>query len=198
MPLGQLISVELAHLYHNRRLQPLKAISSELLFARFAWSILTDEIYPFWSSDGVFTVQVYDTEAGQYTIKDLRATQIKELASLFSPSSRSRSVSPRKRRFNQDPADYDGHNEDGSEEEEEEEWHGIARGRRRKRSWDYESVPGLATSFTTSAATSRFQLDTSPNRAETQHDIIDDADESRKRPRLGSSHDHLDCSIDQT
>jgi len=37
---------ELAELYHNRMLQALIGISVELLFARFAFSIFTDELYP--------------------------------------------------------------------------------------------------------------------------------------------------------
>ncbi|RFU72841.1 hypothetical protein TARUN_9414 [Trichoderma arundinaceum] len=175
IPLRQRGARELAHLYHNRCLQPLR---------------------------GIATVQVYNTETAQYAIKDLRAAQVKEFSSLFGPSSRSRSVSPRKRQFNPDATDcIDSQSED--EQGAEEDWMEVPRGRRRKRSWDYdESVPDLATSMTTlvSAATSqvrpeavsdetgaRDQYSPSLNvSAGGEHD-----ESSRKRSRLEPPDSHL-------
>ncbi|UKZ81278.1 hypothetical protein TrVFT333_009050 [Trichoderma virens FT-333] len=168
IPPGEIGATELAHLYHNRRLQPLSGISLEFLLARFAWSIFTDALYPFLKNHGMFTVQIYDPEVDQYAIKDLRSLQIKGLSLIFS-----RDISSRRRQHSEDePEEYDVEEEE--EEESEEEWPG--RGRRRRRSGDY-SVPGL-------------QFDLSPSPAETQNRVnlegsVDDADEScRKRPRV--------------
>jgi len=58
-------SPELAGLYHNRSPQPIRGVSVEYLFARFAWSLFTDEQIPFFGLDREYTVRFWNEAKGE-------------------------------------------------------------------------------------------------------------------------------------
>ncbi|TGJ79384.1 hypothetical protein E0Z10_g9373 [Xylaria hypoxylon] len=106
---------ELRTLYHNRLLQPTfvsaSDIAPEFLFARFAWAILSDEYYRLLKSDWLqYRVLIFDPETGKRQEQDMRRKALDQNVHLFSRRSRSRNVSPRKRRIESvedEVGDYD-------------------------------------------------------------------------------------------
>ncbi|KAK1762450.1 hypothetical protein QBC33DRAFT_461377 [Phialemonium atrogriseum] len=82
-------SVELVSLYHNRILHPLSGVSVKLLLARFAWSIFTDEIFPFFSGTQEYAVLLFDLETGKAITNRLRPSQIRARSSMFEAFTRS-------------------------------------------------------------------------------------------------------------
>jgi hypothetical protein len=142
-------STEMVHLYQNRMPHPVTGISVELLFARFAWSIFTDNILTFFRGVHEYSVLLFDTQTGGQQTRELYAPQINKLPSLFGSSVRSRSVSPRKRNNNEISGEDYGDAVDqfasGQWMEEEEQ----PRGRRRKRDWSppVASTPSLSLSM---------------------------------------------------
>ena len=152
-------SGQLASLYHNRALQQLvRGIAVEFLFARFAWTLFTDENMPFLSGALSHNVLLFNLAEGRLGEESLRATEVRKHANIFETyASSSRSVSPRKRSrpgnsvgrtaaedFESlsylgvsdegggwDASDVDDDYDD--DESDEEQW---TRGRRRKRSYD--------------------------------------------------------------
>ncbi|KAH6874601.1 hypothetical protein B0T10DRAFT_586244, partial [Thelonectria olida] len=90
-------STELVHLYQNRLPQPLVGISAELIFARFARALFTNEIFPLFSGMHEYEVLLCYPETGQHSTKRLRAPEIRGKLLLFDKYPRSRSTSPRKR-----------------------------------------------------------------------------------------------------
>lgn len=125
---------ELHTLYHNRRLHgAANGISIEFLFARFAWSILCAEMYPFLKGPCVYAVKLFDLKAGEQTLKDLQRDDIAKSAHIFSRLAYSRSVSSQKRKAGN--ADfYEAYEGDSDDYEEE-----RTRGRRKSRSLDYNA-----------------------------------------------------------
>lgn len=102
-------------LYHNRAPQPVSGISREFLLARFAWSIFTDEILPFFQVD-IYKYNVLLFENGQTTVEELSGgKQVKDRATIFGPASSSRSVSPKKRAREQEQ-------EQGRDSETADDW----------------------------------------------------------------------------
>lgn len=137
-------------------------VSAELLFARFAWALFTDEIFPFFGGFQEYSVLLFDISIGGLSDRKLRAPQIREKSVLFGRYPSSRSVSPRKR--NLDQVCQELHDEAGGSSNDWGEGTGDdlgweddePRGRRRKRSWDsstYRSPPGLTNESHSSAAT---------------------------------------------
>lgn len=92
-------SSELVALYQDRSPYAVSGIAVQLLLARFAWALFTDENFPFLKGTQQYAVLLFDLEKGAAVIERLRAPQIAAKASLFDTWSRSRSVSPRKRQL---------------------------------------------------------------------------------------------------
>lgn len=139
-------------------------IAVELLFARFAWSIFTDNIVTLFRGVHEYSVLLFDTGTGCQWTRELYAPQIHKLPALFGSSVRSRSVSPRKRSNNEvSEEDHDGAADGpplhGSEAEGGESYSNAVgrfacgeeerRGRRRKRDWSPAAVstPSLSMSM---------------------------------------------------
>jgi hypothetical protein len=119
-------------LYHNRAPQPICGISVEFLFARFAWSLFTDEHIPFFGSDLDYVVRLLDKAKGEAETQSLGGPDVNNRAQLFaSVPSQSRSVSLKKRSYSaygdeaEDVTDYEYDDDDGGDE--------PPRGRPRKR-----------------------------------------------------------------
>ncbi|KAL8382021.1 hypothetical protein RB595_006008 [Gaeumannomyces hyphopodioides] len=88
-------SVQLVNAYHNRLTQqPLRGLSLEMLFTRFAWALF--QITPFFSGQQKYTVRIWDDAAGRAEDVTLPAKDIAEIARIFEPAG-SRSASPKKR-----------------------------------------------------------------------------------------------------
>ncbi|KAK3904798.1 hypothetical protein C8A05DRAFT_13369 [Staphylotrichum tortipilum] len=92
-------SPELVGLYHNRSPQSIRGISLECLFARFAWSLFTDEHVPFFGSGLKYAVRLWSEEKNEAEIQTLRGHDIGSRTQVFDSTTRSqsRSISPRKR-----------------------------------------------------------------------------------------------------
>ncbi|KAH6628869.1 hypothetical protein F5144DRAFT_494826 [Chaetomium tenue] len=161
-------SPELVGLYHNRSPQPIRGISGECLFARFAWSLFTDEHIPFFLSDLQYVVCLWDKAKGEAEIRTMRGLDVRSSAQVFeSTRSMSRSVSPKKRspRTEGDAlADSgDGYSSDDGDNTSGKQGLVVLdeppRGRSPKRSWerlgrDEGQVPSLAFSFAFAAQSS--------------------------------------------
>ncbi|KAI0535596.1 hypothetical protein GGR58DRAFT_438614 [Xylaria digitata] len=107
---------ELRSLYHNRLLQPSLVpafdIAPEFLFARFAWTILSDEFYRLLKSHLLqYRVLIFDPETGERQEQDMRRQALDQKVHLFPRGSRSRNVSPRKRRIGSAEDEVDDSNE---------------------------------------------------------------------------------------
>jgi hypothetical protein len=150
-------SGQLADLYHNRAMQqhPVRGIAVEFLFARFAWTLFTDENMPLLSGAVSHNVLLFNPAEGRLGEESLRAAEVRKHANIFDTySSSSRSVSPRKRSRpghslgRTDAEDFEslsylGVSDEGDSwdvsdveddnESDQEQW---TRGRRRKRSDD--------------------------------------------------------------
>jgi hypothetical protein len=130
------INSELVPTYHNRSPAPLTGISIQHLFARFAWSLFSEPIMPFFKGMVEYRVLLFDPETAETKEAKLRATDIRSNLTIFDAPSRSRSVSPRKRQRDSSAQDkYSEALEEDDAEEEEEDWQ--PRGRRRKRRCDH-------------------------------------------------------------
>lgn len=154
-------SPELIGLYHNRQPQPITGISVECLYARFAWSIFTDEHMPFFQSDLTYSVRLWSSVTGEAEIRNQKGLDVKSISRIFeSARSQSRSVSPKKRSRGSGPADggYDcsssvdenNASDDDSGGDSNNDNDHPPRGRPRKRRWDGDDLPGLSNSFTSS------------------------------------------------
>ncbi|KAI0153301.1 hypothetical protein GGR57DRAFT_150677 [Xylariaceae sp. FL1272] len=156
-------SPEFVGLYHNRYPQSIRGISIECLFARFAWSLFTDEHVPFFGSDLEYTVRLWDKAKGEPETQILRGLDARSRAQIFeSTRSQSRSVSPKKRSLSAHRGD-DGEGADGYSSDNSVSYVDgyeanilddlVSRGRPRKRTWEIsrradEQVPSLSGSFT--------------------------------------------------
>jgi hypothetical protein len=165
-------SAELVCLYHNRAPQTIKDIPVELLLARFAWSIFTDNILTLFKGSQEYAVLSFDLKSGKHVTRRMFSPQIRNISSLFGSYSRSRSVSPRKRNVDELSQHALAVNDDindfslmvdqlvsgqchGKIPQEQE-----PRGRRRKRSWqDVENSPPDLANSATSVATSSWTAD---------------------------------------
>ncbi|KAL8364907.1 hypothetical protein RB595_003947 [Gaeumannomyces hyphopodioides] len=91
-------SIQLVDTYHNCLTQPLRGLSPEMLFARFAWALFHEEIVTFFRADEAVVVRTWDKAAGCVKDDTLRANAVARIAQVFEPAgTRSRSGSPRKR-----------------------------------------------------------------------------------------------------
>ncbi|KAK4144476.1 uncharacterized protein C8A04DRAFT_27662 [Dichotomopilus funicola] len=98
-------SDQLPGLYHNRALQePVRGIAVEFLFARFAWTLFTDEHMPFLKGFVEHTVLLYNLSEDRVEEEKLHSAEIRMQAKLFGSYSSSRSVSPRKRPRSSQPS----------------------------------------------------------------------------------------------
>jgi hypothetical protein len=130
------ITSELVPTYHNRSPAPLTGISIQHLFARFAWSLFSEPIMPFFKGMAEYSVLLFDPETDETKEAKLRATEIRSNLTIFDAPWGSRSVSPRKRqRDSSAQDDYSEAPEEDDIEEEEEDWQ--PRGRLRKRRCDH-------------------------------------------------------------
>ncbi|TLS21104.1 uncharacterized protein PpBr36_10489 [Pyricularia pennisetigena] len=153
---------QFANMYHNRLTQePLRGLSLEFLFARFAWAVFHDEFMPFFSGDGVYAVRIWDKAAGHAEDKTLSKKDIASFARIFEPEgSKSRNVSPKKRSLSvrdRDLCDQSDYGEsdwgdaqaDWDDEENTEQW---TRGRSLHRTRNSIDTPSLDDSFVASAS----------------------------------------------
>ncbi|KAK0655297.1 hypothetical protein B0T16DRAFT_341490 [Cercophora newfieldiana] len=83
-------SPEFMGLYHNRLPQPIRGISVEFLFARFAWSLFTDQNFPFFGSDIEYAVRLWDDAKGEAETQVLSGLDVGSRAQV-SDSTRSQS-----------------------------------------------------------------------------------------------------------
>ncbi|TLS21943.1 uncharacterized protein PpBr36_09518 [Pyricularia pennisetigena] len=94
-------SAQLVPLYHNRRLQHIQGLSKEFIFARFAWSLFTDERIPFVSWPGMFNIFVWNRITNQLETRVFTSRDVFSFSQVFGSSARSqspsRSGSPKKR-----------------------------------------------------------------------------------------------------
>ncbi|KAK4044729.1 hypothetical protein C8A01DRAFT_31227 [Parachaetomium inaequale] len=98
-------SDQLPSLYHNRALQhPVRGLAVEFLFARFAWTLFTDENMPFLNGFAKHSVLLFDPSEGRVDEETLRSAEVRKHAKLFESYSCSRSVSPRKRPLSSQPS----------------------------------------------------------------------------------------------
>ncbi|KAF2963677.1 hypothetical protein GQX73_g9910 [Xylaria multiplex] len=91
---------ELRSLYHNRLLQPSLVpafdIVPEFLFARFAWTILSDKFYRLLQSNLLrYRVLVFDPETGKRQEQDMDCQVLYQNVHLFSRRNRRSNMSPR-------------------------------------------------------------------------------------------------------
>ncbi|KLU90700.1 hypothetical protein MAPG_10552 [Magnaporthiopsis poae ATCC 64411] len=87
------LSGELVRLYHNRHLQPIRGLAPEFLFARFARSIFTDPVYPFFDTVARFTVALWNNDEMRQDQETLETLELRRRMELFSPYA----MSPKKR-----------------------------------------------------------------------------------------------------
>ncbi|KAK3311627.1 uncharacterized protein B0T15DRAFT_81386 [Chaetomium strumarium] len=156
-------SAEFIGLYHNRLPQPIRGISVEFLFARFAWCLFRDEHLQFFLSDLEYVVCLWDKARDETHTRTLQGPDVRSIAQVFQPPrSQSRSVSQKRRSLltqDQDGADDgDGYwSDDGDSTSDEPELNSFdepPRGRRRKRSWeDLGRGNGHLPSLSSSSAT---------------------------------------------
>lgn len=92
-------SPQVPGLHHNRTPQPIRGLSVECLFARFAWSLFADEHIRFFGSGFDYTVRLWDDSKGENRTQTMTGLDIRSVAKLFASTSRShsRSISPKKR-----------------------------------------------------------------------------------------------------
>ncbi|TLD05271.1 uncharacterized protein PgNI_09064 [Pyricularia grisea] len=94
-------STQLIPLYHNRFLQHVQGLSKEFLFARFAWSLFTDERIPFVAWSGMFNIFVWNRITNLVEQRVCTSADVSSFSQVFAFSTRSqnRSVSPKKRQM---------------------------------------------------------------------------------------------------
>ncbi|KAH6634763.1 hypothetical protein B0J18DRAFT_30163 [Chaetomium sp. MPI-SDFR-AT-0129] len=98
-------SDQLPGLYHNRTLQdPVRDVAVEFLFARFAWTLFTDENMPFFNGFVKHAVLLYNLSEGRVGEETLRSAGVRSHAKLFESYSSSRSISPWKRPRSSQPS----------------------------------------------------------------------------------------------
>ncbi|KLU91773.1 hypothetical protein MAPG_10722 [Magnaporthiopsis poae ATCC 64411] len=90
---------QMAGLYHNRSLQTIRDVSVEFLFARFAWSIFTDEHIRFFRSVSECAVLLWQRDAGEYSTRMMIGRDVATVVRNYASASRSesRSISSKKR-----------------------------------------------------------------------------------------------------
>ncbi|KAL8281668.1 hypothetical protein RB600_005210 [Gaeumannomyces tritici] len=115
------LSSELVHLYHNRQLQPVRGLAPEFLLARFAWSLFTDELYPFFSGMSLYNVLLYNRDTMELEEDSLPGHAIRAKMRVFPTYTTTGSKSPRKRPHDEAPGEgvSSGDDEDTSSDEDE-------------------------------------------------------------------------------
>ncbi len=76
-------SPEFVDLYHNRLPQLIRGSSIECIFARFAWSLFTDECIPFFQLDLEYAVRLWDPTTGEAKDQTLRGLDIGSHSQVF-------------------------------------------------------------------------------------------------------------------
>ncbi|KAK0749644.1 hypothetical protein B0T18DRAFT_112286 [Schizothecium vesticola] len=158
-------SSQLVHLYHNRLPHAITGVALEFLFARFAWSVFADENIPFFGHpDRTYAVLVFNSTTGQIVNEPIRDALVKGRAALFHAMSRSRSVSPKKKRLLEEQTACAGWDSDSSlgsgtdavadDTDDNQDFRGRPRKRRRDDSWLPESVPNLVSGLASTASPS--------------------------------------------
>lgn len=112
---------ELHDLFHSRILQPITGVSVEFLLARFAWSILCDEIYPFLTGTFRYVVQLFDPTAGEVKTETRNSLSLSSVFQVLPSRTSSRSVSPWKRKVADVEADHDSDDDDEFDSDEDED-----------------------------------------------------------------------------
>lgn len=94
-------SAQIVPLYHNRCLQPIQGLSKEFMFARFAWSLFTDECIPFVSWPGMFNILLWNKITNLVETRVCTSKDVSSFSQVFDSSirSQSRSISPKKRQM---------------------------------------------------------------------------------------------------
>ncbi|KAK3682857.1 hypothetical protein B0T22DRAFT_472135 [Podospora appendiculata] len=161
-------SPELVDLYHNRSPQPIRGISVECLFARFAWSLFTDDHIPFSRSVLEYALHLWDEAKGETETQALRELDVRSRAQVFGSSrSLSQSASPKKRSLstqgggqdNEGDGYWSGDGDITGDDHDVDSWDNVPRGRPRKRSWETfgfgdGQVPSLSCSFASATQSS--------------------------------------------
>ncbi|KAL8366382.1 hypothetical protein RB595_004923 [Gaeumannomyces hyphopodioides] len=117
------LSSELVNLYHNRQPQLIRGLAPEFLFARFAWSLFTDEVYPFFSGMSLYNVVLYNRDTMQLEEDSLPGHAIRAKMRVFPTYTTTGSKSPKKRQRDEAPGEgvsSGDDDEDTSSEDEEE------------------------------------------------------------------------------
>ncbi|KXX75351.1 hypothetical protein MMYC01_207659 [Madurella mycetomatis] len=95
---------QLSGLHHNGALQqPTWGLAVEFLFARFAWTLFTDEHMPFLNGLVRHNVLLFDPSEGRLDEEVLRSSEVRKHAKFCESYSCSRSVSPKKRQRSSQP-----------------------------------------------------------------------------------------------
>lgn len=138
--------VELVPKYHELPPQQLSGISIECILARFALTVFSPPIMPFFKGMAEYAVCLFDPETGRWKEAQLRASEVRTKVQIFDRS-RSRSVSPRKKPYNDSQQNDDDAFSD-SDSNSLSDYEGL-RGRspKRKRYNDSTSTPDLESSF---------------------------------------------------
>ncbi|KAK5652128.1 hypothetical protein OQA88_10770 [Cercophora sp. LCS_1] len=193
-------SVQILPLYHNRLPRPITGVSAQFLFARFAWAIFTDEYMPFFRDEQKYAVLLFDPSTGRMTSEELQGRHVPGRANIFAALSKSRSVSPKKRRqaedANEDNASVDNlcrawgegeHSGPDATRAPREKSRGRPRKGRRGSLRLPESLPGLASGSTSAASSMGSSMPDAPEALRS----TDAADQPEKHDRDRPSPDPL-------
>ncbi|KLU90792.1 hypothetical protein MAPG_10643 [Magnaporthiopsis poae ATCC 64411] len=119
-------SNELVHLYHNRPPQPIRGLAPEFLFARYAWSLFADELYPFFRGNSRYNVLLFNRDTSELEQDSLPRQAVHERMRMYPTYSAKGSKSPKKRPREQGSEDQIGaydddtaSGDDGSSSDEE-------------------------------------------------------------------------------
>lgn len=83
-------AMELIDLYQNRLMRGMTGVSVELMFTRFAWSVLNNEVMTFFRGRLDYTVLLFDTQKGKQVTRQMSGSKIRGLPPLFRSPSRAR------------------------------------------------------------------------------------------------------------
>ncbi|KAI1497540.1 hypothetical protein F5X99DRAFT_432968 [Biscogniauxia marginata] len=142
--LSGLPSDELAALYHNVALQPLCGLAVEYVFARFAWTVLTQGT--FLRAGVPRRLVVVEGEESVVSVKNVSGLECRTKFAPTLPGTKSRSQSPKKR-ARDDAAEDNGFDENIYDDDKEEDRIWSCRGRQRKRRYGGPISPPAASSF---------------------------------------------------
>lgn len=93
--------VGLVSKYHNLPSQPLSGISIECVLARFAWTVFSPSIMPFFQGMAEYAARLFNPESGQWEDEKLHGPGVRMKLHLFDRFTQSRGGTSRKRRHSE-------------------------------------------------------------------------------------------------